>query len=101
MKFDEMLLSFVQHSDPVKRSFDGGAARTRYGFIDCEETKLKYGRDVYVNGKGLNDLRIGEQCSFTISLNQKQEPQVRKQQSSVGRFFRDTPFRFVLLRNSS
>ena len=48
-----------------------------YGFIECEETKLRFSRDVYVHRKQMEGLQIGDQVSFTLMLNSKGEPQAR------------------------
>ncbi|CAE7590769.1 unnamed protein product [Symbiodinium sp. CCMP2592] len=48
-----------------------------YGFIDCEETKLRFTRDVYVHRNQLEGLQIGDEVTFTLMLNSKGEPQAR------------------------
>merc|ERR1712146_98077 len=48
-----------------------------YGFIDCEETKLHFSRDVYIHKNQMNGLQPGDQVAFTISRNQRGEPQAR------------------------
>lgn len=60
----------------VKRFMDvpGGFG---YGFIDCEETKLRFTRDVYVHRNQLEGLQIGDEVTFTLMLNSKGEPQAR------------------------
>merc|ERR1712194_808907 len=52
---------------------DGGG----YGFIDCEDTKLRFSRDVYIHKNQMAGFQIGDQVSFTFVRNQKGEPQAR------------------------
>eukprot|EP00439_Symbiodinium_sp_Y106_P065630 s1513_g10.t1 len=59
----------------VKRFQDGPAGG--YGFIDCDETKLRFTRDIYIHRNQMIGLQIGDEVSFTISLNNKGEPQAR------------------------
>jgi len=46
-----------------------------YGFIDCEEIKEEFGSDVFMHGKELNNLQVGEQVQFEVGLNSKGQPQ--------------------------
>jgi len=48
-----------------------------YGFIDCEETKLRFTRDVYIHRNQMHGLQIGDEVTFTIVRNAKGEPQAR------------------------
>jgi len=48
-----------------------------YGFIDCSETKIRFGRDVYIHARQMHGFRIGDSVSFTVVRNQKGEPQAR------------------------
>lgn len=59
----------------IKRYVDmpGGG----YGFIDCEETKMRFARDVYIHKNQMHGFTIGDQVSFTIVRNSKGEPQAR------------------------
>ena len=59
----------------MKRFQDGPAGG--YGFIDCDETKLRFTRDIYIHRNQMIGLQIGDEVSFTISLNNKGEPQAR------------------------
>ena len=59
----------------VKRFQDGPAGG--YGFIDCDETKLRFTRDIYIHRNQMIGLQIGDEVSFTIALNNKGEPQAR------------------------
>lgn len=60
----------------IKRYVDmpGGGG---YGFIDCEDTKLRFSRDVYIHKNQMHGLTIGDSVSFTIVRNNKGEPQAR------------------------
>lgn len=54
---------------------DGGG----YGFIDCEDTKLRFTRDVYIHKNqmiGLG-LQVGDEVSFMVIRNAKGDPQAR------------------------
>ena len=59
----------------IKRYQDGPMGG--YGFIDCDDLKLRYGRDVYIHKHQMAGLQIGDEVSFTIALNSKGEPQAR------------------------
>lgn len=48
-----------------------------YGFIDCEDTKLRFSRDVYIHKNQMNGLQIGDEVTFTIVRNSKGDPQAR------------------------
>ncbi|CAJ1431633.1 unnamed protein product [Effrenium voratum] len=48
-----------------------------YGFIDCEETKLRFTRDVYLHRNQMEGLQIGDEVSFSLMFNAKGEPQAR------------------------
>mmetsp|Transcript_59606 Transcript_59606/g.129028 ORF Transcript_59606/g.129028 Transcript_59606/m.129028 type:complete len:573 (-) Transcript_59606:38-1756(-) len=48
-----------------------------YGFIDCEECKVRFGRDVYIHKNQMVGFTIGDEVSFAIIRNQKGEPQAR------------------------
>lgn len=60
----------------IKRYVDmpGGGG---YGFIDCEDTKLRFSRDVYIHKNQMHGLSMGDSVSFTIVRNNKGEPQAR------------------------
>jgi cold shock CspA family protein len=60
----------------IKRSYEmssGGG----YGFIESNEAKVKFGRDVYIHAKQMVGYQIGDSVSFTITKNSKGEPQAR------------------------
>eukprot|EP00747_Dinoflagellata_sp_TGD_P100217 gnl/TRDRNA2_/TRDRNA2_167974_c0_seq11.p1 gnl/TRDRNA2_/TRDRNA2_167974_c0~~gnl/TRDRNA2_/TRDRNA2_167974_c0_seq11.p1 ORF type:complete len:166 (+),score=49.37 gnl/TRDRNA2_/TRDRNA2_167974_c0_seq11:51-500(+) len=46
-----------------------------YGFIICEETKAKYGGDVFAPGKELADHHVGTQVLFELGLSHSGKPQ--------------------------
>lgn len=52
---------------------DGGG----YGFIDCEDAKLRFSRDVYIPKNQMHGLGLGDAVSFQITRNAKGEPQAR------------------------
>lgn len=60
----------------IKRYSDlpGGGG---YGFVDCEETKIRFARDVYIHKNQMNGLTIGAEVTFTITRNSRGEPQAR------------------------
>ena len=59
----------------IKRYQDGPLGG--YGFIDCDEIKTRFSRDVYIHKNQMVGFQIGDEVSFTISLNNKGEPQAR------------------------
>ena len=59
----------------VKRFQEGPGGG--YGFIDCDEAKLRFTRDIYIHRNQMVGLQIGDEVSFTIVLNNKGEPQAR------------------------
>jgi len=60
----------------IKRYVDmpGGGG---YGFIDCEDTKLRFSRDVYIHKNQMAGFAIGDLVSFQLTRNNKGEPQAR------------------------
>ena len=59
----------------IKRYQDGPMGG--YGFIDCDEVKSRFSRDVYIHKNQMIGFQIGDEVSFTIALNNKGEPQAR------------------------
>ena len=59
----------------IKRYQDGPMGG--YGFIDCDEIKTRFSRDVYIHKNQMVGFQIGDEVSFTIALNNKGEPQAR------------------------
>ena len=59
----------------IKRYQDGPIGG--YGFIDCDEVKTRFSRDVYIHKNQVIGFQIGDEVSFTIALNNKGEPQAR------------------------
>lgn len=59
----------------IKRFF--GEKNSGYGFIDCEEAKLRYGYDVYIHARQMHRCEVGDEVSFSIVRNAKGEPQAR------------------------
>lgn len=60
----------------IKRYTDmaGGGG---YGFIDCDEARLRFGRDVYIHKNQMIGLNVGTEVNFGIVRNHKGEPQAR------------------------
>merc|ERR1712031_139904 len=54
------------------------SARNDYGFVECDETKALFQRDVYVHGNLLPKKEVGTKVKFTVGMNQKGHPQVQK-----------------------
>jgi len=46
-----------------------------YGFVDCDETKQIYGRDIFLHSSQANELEVGQKVRFDVSLNQRGMPQ--------------------------
>mmetsp|Transcript_53045 Transcript_53045/g.156244 ORF Transcript_53045/g.156244 Transcript_53045/m.156244 type:complete len:208 (-) Transcript_53045:31-654(-) len=46
-----------------------------YGFIDCPEIKMQYGKDIFLHHAQLGGFDVGEQVMFTAYLNSKGQPQ--------------------------
>lgn len=59
------------------KGFYEGAVGGGYGFIECPEAKMKFGRDVYIHARQMTGFKVGDEISFTIVKNQKGEPQAR------------------------
>jgi len=62
-------------SGHIRRFF--GEKNTGYGFIDCAETKARYGYDVYIHARQMHRCEVGDDVSFSIIRNAKGEPQAR------------------------
>eukprot|EP00933_Yihiella_yeosuensis_P013637 TRINITY_DN12536_c0_g1_i3.p1 TRINITY_DN12536_c0_g1~~TRINITY_DN12536_c0_g1_i3.p1 ORF type:complete len:616 (-),score=164.19 TRINITY_DN12536_c0_g1_i3:127-1974(-) len=56
--------------------FDEGKG---FGFINCDATKQKYGRDVFLRKQHFVDLelKVGDTVKFQVELNEKDMPQAR------------------------
>jgi len=48
-----------------------------YGFIDCPEARVHFGRDVFLHRRLMGDLEEGDQVTFTVEPNEKGMPQAR------------------------
>lgn len=68
-------LSEERYIGRIKRYQDGPMGG--YGFIDCDEVKTRFSRDVYIHKNQMIGFQIGDEVSFTIALNNKGEPQAR------------------------
>mmetsp|Transcript_81210 Transcript_81210/g.188641 ORF Transcript_81210/g.188641 Transcript_81210/m.188641 type:complete len:526 (-) Transcript_81210:270-1847(-) len=49
-----------------------------YGFIRCEETHRRYGRDVFLHRAQLAGCNVGWRVSFEVTLNGRGQPQARR-----------------------
>mmetsp|Transcript_77877 Transcript_77877/g.216358 ORF Transcript_77877/g.216358 Transcript_77877/m.216358 type:complete len:333 (+) Transcript_77877:109-1107(+) len=65
-----------RYSGRIKKMFDL-PGNNGYGFIECPETKMRYGYDVYIHQKQFRGCSMGDEVSFTIVRNAKGEPQAR------------------------
>merc|ERR1719188_2766052 len=54
-----------------------GDQYTGYGFIDCPESRMRFGYDVYIHGRQLHGCEKGDEVCFNIVRNNKGEPQAR------------------------
>lgn len=59
----------------IKRYF--GDKSTGYGFIDCPESRQRYGFDVYIHARQMHKCEVSDHVSFSIVRNAKGEPQAR------------------------
>lgn len=50
------------------------SAKNGYGFITCSETKVAYGRDVFVDASLLPDIEVKSKVSFKVELSEKGHP---------------------------
>jgi cold shock CspA family protein len=57
------------------KSFNPG----QYGFIECAETKEKYGSDIFLNQEEMlaSQASVGEPVIFEVYMNNKQRPQAK------------------------
>mmetsp|Transcript_83461 Transcript_83461/g.131868 ORF Transcript_83461/g.131868 Transcript_83461/m.131868 type:complete len:373 (+) Transcript_83461:46-1164(+) len=52
--------------------------KNAYGFVQCDETKALFGRDVHVQGDILPAKEVGTKLRFTVGKNHKGHPNVQK-----------------------
>lgn len=67
---------------PANKEFEGtlkSLSKTNgYGFIQCDEIRRIYDRDVWVDsGKLVENVKVSDQLRFTISLSAKGHPQAQ------------------------
>jgi len=55
-----------------------------FGFIGCDESHEKYGRDVFLHKADIGDLTVGTEVTFAIELNKQGMPQARDLATSQG-----------------
>jgi len=67
---EERLIGRIKHYVNLP---DGGG----YGFIDCEDIKLRFSRDVYIHKNQMQGMVVGDSVSFTYVRNHRGEPQAR------------------------
>jgi len=65
----------VRYSGTVKKLIQGTPQRPAHGFIECPETNLLFGRDVFIHDQLASTLSVGETVSFGVGLNAKGMPQ--------------------------
>lgn len=54
----------------------GGAGGDHtYGFVECDETRAIYGRDVFLHSNQATELEVGARVRFEVGLNQRGMPQ--------------------------
>lgn len=52
-------------------------AEKGFGFIDCPESYIEFGRDVFIHKREIRDYSVGTEVTFAISTNQDGRPQAR------------------------
>jgi len=75
-------------ADTVEAAGAAGAAGQRYsgrvkqfradkgfGFIECDELHQTYGRDTWVHHQQIGSFSVGDEVSFTMTLNKQGHPQ--------------------------
>jgi len=50
---------------------------TGYGFIECPDIKMHYGKDIFLHHQQLSGFAAGDQVMFTCYLNSKGQPQAK------------------------
>mmetsp|Transcript_69154 Transcript_69154/g.213872 ORF Transcript_69154/g.213872 Transcript_69154/m.213872 type:complete len:130 (-) Transcript_69154:104-493(-) len=46
-----------------------------YGFVECDETRKIYGRDVFLHSNQASELEVGARVRFEVGLNPRGMPQ--------------------------
>jgi hypothetical protein len=59
----------------VKKIFQGSHGRPAHGFLECAETQLVFGRDVFIHDKIANFVHVGQALSFGVRINDAGMPQ--------------------------
>lgn len=67
--------SDVRYNGVVKKLIPGTPLRPAHGFIDCAETAILFGRDVFLHDQLAATLQVGQPVSFAVGLNAKGMPQ--------------------------
>lgn len=55
-----------------------------FGFIDSQDAKAQYGRDVFLHKAAIGDLKTGDDVMFSVELNKQNMPQAREVTLAVG-----------------
>lgn len=61
------------HSGTIKSFND----KNGYGFIECVETKMLYGSDVFLHHAQIGEFKVGDPVNFNVYLNQSGKPQAK------------------------
>lgn len=67
--------SEVRYNGVVKKLIPGTPIRPTHGFIECPETAILFGRDVFLHDQLAASLSVGQPVSFAVGLNAKGMPQ--------------------------
>jgi len=65
----------VRYNGTVKKLIPGTPLRPAHGFIECVETSILFGRDVFLHDQLASSLSVGQPVSFVVGLNSKGMPQ--------------------------
>merc|ERR1711959_319227 len=60
-------------------------AEKGYGFLDSDEAKQVYGRDVFLHKAHLGDFDVNAIVTFQVEMNKQGMPQARELQASSGK----------------
>merc|ERR1712085_217211 len=62
-----------------------------FGFIECEDIKAKYEKDVWLHGCQMKGYRVGHTVKFTAYLTKKGDPQAKDLKSGLKWFAGPAP----------
>lgn len=49
-----------------------------FGFIECDEAKIRFGMDVFIHRRQMHNLQKGDEVSFVVIRNSNGQPQARQ-----------------------